>query len=75
MVSVALAPVDELGFIPGQESQRMLRLYITGMFLFVQHAFLLARSSVVLNHLRMVLVTVQFDDVDVLKIGRPDVVG
>ena len=75
VIPVALAPVDELGFVPGQESQGVLRLYVTGMLLFVKHAFLLAGFGIVLHQLCVVLVAVQFDDIDVFLVGRPADVG
>ena len=73
--TITLALIDEFRLIPRQEYQRMLRFYVLRMFFFVQYFQLLSTGSIVAYQLCMILVTVQFDDINRLFIGCPTDVG
>lgn len=47
----------------------MLRLYVTSMFLFIKHSYLLSAYGIILNQLCMILVAVQFDNEYTLSSG------
>ena len=73
--AVTLALIQELAAVPRQEQQGLLRLYVFRVSLFVENSFLGTGFGVVAYQLGMVLVAVQFDDVDVLFVRRPADVG
>ena len=75
IVSVALALVNELAIVPGQEDNGMLRLHILGMFFFVAATYSFACLGVVLPKLGMVLVAVQLNKVEAFGIRCPTDIG
>ena len=75
VISVALALVNEFRVVPRQEGERLLRLHVLGMHLFVDDGFAMARGGIVAHQLGIVLVAVQLDDVHFLLVGAPAHVG
>ena len=75
VVSVLLALIDELGIIPGQENDGLLRLHVLGMFLLIKGIHQFARLGIVLAELAVVLVAVQLDEEERLLVGCPCDVG
>ena len=63
VVTVPLTLINKLGTVPWQEQQAVHRFHVFGMLLFVYHTLLFARSRIVTNQFRMVLVAVQFNHV------------
>ena len=73
--TVALTLVNKFTFVPRQEYQRMLRFYVFRVLFFIQYSFSFTCGSLIAYKLGMILVTVQFDDINMLLIGRPANVG
>jgi len=73
--TVALTLINKFTFVPRQEYQRMLRLYVFRILFFIQYPFSFTCGGLIAYKLGMILVTVQFDDINMLLIGRPANVG
>ena len=73
--AVFLALVDKLAAVPGQENNRFLRFYILVVFLFKKSSHQVACLGVILAELGMILVAVQFYQVEALFIRRPADIG
>ena len=75
VVAVFLALVDKLGMIPGQEQDRLLRLYIFGVRFLDKGGHQLSGFAVVSAKFCMVLIAVQLYEIKALSVGRPADVG
>ena len=75
VVAVLLALHDKLVVVPGQEDDRMERLHIFVIGLAVEFSLLLACDCVVTHESAVVLVAVEFKEIDGLAVGTPCRIG
>lgn len=75
VVAVLLALHEELGVVPWQEHDRMLRLNILLIGFAIKFACLLACSSIVAYKTAVVLVAVELEHIDSLVVWTPCYVG
>ena len=71
VVAVLLTLHEELGVVPWQEHDRMLRLNILLVGLAIEFACLLASNSIIAYKTAVVLVAVEFEHIDSLVVGTP----
>ena len=75
VVAVALALKDELAGVPGEEGDGVLGLDVLGIGLAVELGKAVACGGVVAHEAAVVLVAIELEEVDGLRIGAPSHVG
>ena len=75
IVAVFLALHDELGVVPGQEYDGVLRLHIALVGFMIELCNALTRRCIVAYQVAVVLVAVQLKHVDLLRVRTPSYIG